>query len=362
MNLTRFWRGRGSQVGLRVYIAWFLAVMAAEVPSLSLAEVPDRRQLREELKELWVSLMTFEFECKEFLQGVGQGQKGSKSYLKTEFAHKKDNRWSCRIGSVRADGTYIPGDWLRQDGVKRQQINPFPAFPNEIASVHIQSQESTPDEYADIKFSALWSFMPGGKPIYVYLDEGGQIDAAPEAGPDCVALTTKYRGSSLKCILDGKHDWLPLKVELRERDILHVNNTTTRFQRDNNRWFPAEGEFEVPAQEGSILRLFYVENLSINRPIDDKRFALPALPGGVRVVDDVKNTVYFTGVPADFSRRREQFGDKVPKNEPIQKLSIKDGFTRGIIFKILIGCIGGTSLIFLALKIRFRNELKHGRV
>ncbi len=279
------------------------------------ADRPDRRVVRDRLKLLWDSLASIEIRCEEYVADARGERDLSRSHRANHFCHKKENLWFCDLQVVSPAGIRTPIDQIRQDGLKRYQVLMFKDFPDEISAINISKQVSTPLDYADPKFSALWLFLPGGKPPYLYLDQGAKMTDAKGHGPSCVAIDAVHQNHRLLLILDGDHDWLPRRVESTHVDGVHVHEVT-RFTRDNGRWFPAEGYFTHPMAKGPVRLDFVVTQIRINRDLDQSLFRLPVLPPGVRIFDINKQFSFQGGEQAYLNRQSRYRIKPQGKNPP----------------------------------------------
>jgi hypothetical protein len=289
-----------------ICVITLILIAFLSVPNAVRADTPDRQALRDRLKLLWDSLASIELRCEEYVPDARGDRDLGRFHTDYHFCHKKENFWFCDTQSVSATGVRKPIDQIRQDGLRRQQVRMFKDFPGEISDVDIKNQVSTPEEYTEAKFSALWLFLPGGRPPYLYLDQGAPISKAEDFGPSCVAIDAVHRNNRLRLILDGDHDWLPRRVESSDGEDIHIHEVT-HFTRDNNRWFPSEGQFTHPTPKGPVRKLFVVTLTRINRKVDERLFRLPVLPPGVRVSDDIAKKVTFQGGEQAYPIRQSRY-------------------------------------------------------
>ncbi len=147
-----------------------LGFVSADPASPAGAATPDRQILRDRLKLLWDSLGSIEIRCEEYVPEAEANPNWTGHHSENHFCHKKENFWFCDMRTVLKNGAQVQIYQIRQDGLRRQQVSPFDAFPDEISHVDINNQVSTPDNYDEAKFSALWLLLPGGRPAHVYLE------------------------------------------------------------------------------------------------------------------------------------------------------------------------------------------------
>ena len=267
------------------------------------AELPtDRQAFREELKRLWTSVQSIEFECDEFAL-TDQGEPINKmNFVRNEFFHQKESMWAGNIRIFKNGQLDHSVNDVRSNGQSRFQLQAFRRFPAEISDLDIKNQVSTPDGYEDFMFSALWLYLPGGRPIYTYLDANARLESAPEYGPSCVRVEASYRDYPLRLILDGEREWLPRRVELAVPGDPSFHETI-QFSREHDRWFPAHGRYSGHTPSGTVIKSFRVSRFAINRPIAPQRFQPPPIPDGVRISNDVTGRVEFRGGRDAYLRR-----------------------------------------------------------
>jgi hypothetical protein len=334
-----------------IYVITLILIAFLNVPNPVRADAPDRQDLRDRLKLLWDSLASIEIRCEEYVADARGDRDLVRFHTENHFCHKKENYWFCDMQLVSATGVRKPIDQIRQDGLRRQQVRMFRDFPGEISDVDIKNQVSTPLEYAEAKFSALWLILPGGTPPYIYLDQGAPISKAEDYGPSCVAIDAVHRNNRLRLILDGDHDWLPRRVESSDGEDIHIHEVT-HFARDNNKWFPSEGQFTHPTPKGLVRKLFVVTQARINREVDEGLFRLPVLPPGVRISNDIAKNVSFQGGEQAYPIRQSKYLDKdknlphdnaaLPRAQPI----LADRTPRGWPWSgVIIGSAAGLILI-----------------
>ncbi len=311
---AREWRSFGiprrkTATGLPLFCFLLGVLIASPAWSSGPLEVrtPNPRDEASTLRHIWDSWNTIELTCEEFMLDAQGERDRSRPYMRHEFRFKKPSRYALVITSVKPDGESKVLESIRGDGRVRTAIRSFPGFANEVSGLHLMNQESTEERYEDTKFSALWLVMPGGRPLAAYLAEGGTLTRAENHGPTHYILEARHRENPLRCILDSNRDWLPIRVELEARGQ-SMYWEATRFTQDNHRWFPVEGRFTAPMSDGTLLKGFSVLRLAVNRPIDDGAFAVPKIPDGVRVEDDITGNSHFQGGREAWLRRRRFFG------------------------------------------------------
>ncbi len=270
------------------------------------ADVPSRAELRGTLKQSWASLASFEFrsvECELDAQGRPDRSRPIRAH---EFAYGAPGRYFFRA-TAPADPSKIV-EWASADGRRHYRIQPFADDPRAIDSIAIRDQ-AEPGSYPFTMFQALWLVMPGGKPLFTFLDDPAtRVEPAddPEGRP-LVAIVAKHEGMPLRCELDPAHGWLPWRVTFEGTGTFEA----TDYARDNGRWFPSAGIHHGPGRSG-VGQGFVAGSLAINRPIDAARFSPLPAPDGTRVDDLTRGTSTIQGGP----EARERLLAAHPQSEP----------------------------------------------
>ena len=256
------------------------------------AQVPDREELRQTLKQLWQSLDTFQFTAVECaLDANGKLNRKNKKAM-YNIAHGSGGRLSFQMSSPYIERAKTSPDmfkWHTLDGRSSYKLSLIDKDPLRVDAIYVRNQSSIGDVYEGVMNLPLWLIMPGGKPLYLYLDADAVLSESVENGQRLITLTTKHKGSGLRCDLDPAHDWLPVKVELEGIERFETN----RFKRWDGRWFPAEG-ISKNLFDGDT-NGFYMESVSINQPIDPIVFRPLPGPAGSIVVDEVAGTSKIEG-------------------------------------------------------------------
>lgn len=279
----------------------------------------DRQAIGETLKQLWDSLDTVEFWCDCFpLDEAGQPDR-SGIVVRHEFARQAGGCWALTVTAIKPNGEVTVMESFREDRRRRYTTYYFSGQPDSISHVVIQSQKSTSNSYEGMMFCMTWLLMPGHRPIHELLAEAGPLELEQTGRNErgLVTFVATYNGYPLRCTLDPDRDWLAYRVKLGD-DQLQSYWQVDRFERNNGRWFPAEGTFLAHTTDGRKLWGFTVTNVSINQPLKIPSFGLPPLPEGTLVLDEVARTQTVIGGKAARERLEKLHrkpGDPV-KREP----------------------------------------------
>jgi len=126
--------------------------------------------------------------------------------------------------------------------------------------------------------------MPGGKPLYTYLDEGAKLEPdLAEGRRDGAVVVFNHNKLEVRCKLDPDHDWLPRQITMSSGAMDLI---VERFGRDSGRWFPLSGTNALFPKAGGRKSIFKIDHLALNRPLPDSLFAMPPLTPGVIVSDE----------------------------------------------------------------------------
>jgi len=294
-----------------VSVATVVGLLLAPIPSARSAP-PDLDAIRRTLRVTWDSLATLSFRSDEFMLDAQGARDRTKSTVRYDWCFDEGNRFSLAARQIRIDGSEKIFELVRGDGRRRYSITPFPGFPDSISEVNISAQKDTRESYTGRMSAVLWLLLPGGRPPYAHLEGSGSLSVENVGGRERVLLKSTHNGLPLRCILEPDHDWVPCHVELGSGDNMHDFEATS-FIRDNGRWFPAEGSYTgdilvgLPGERPSrkIRRGFDVTALKINHPLDQRLFALPRLPDGAGVSDEVKRKNYYQGNTLEARKRLE---------------------------------------------------------
>ncbi len=274
-----------------VLVAFATPIASPATPSR--ADEPDRAEVRETLKQLWDSLDTLEFQVETMVLDR-RGEPDTKiGGGRTEFAFGSGGRRASKTWRIEPglkDETVVSES--RLDGRRGCHIVFFPGSGGVIDNITISPQITTHEDSPTTVNSASWLLTPFGKPLFSYVDEGAELSRIA-AGEDegCVALTTKVRGNTLRLVLDPAHDWFPKRASVGKV----MDAEVMEFGRDSGRWFPVEC-VDTTFEEGEVKRTrSRVENLRINRPIPDARFAPPPFEAGMLVADRSSGTAKIVG-------------------------------------------------------------------
>jgi hypothetical protein len=277
------------------------SIIASLGQSVSAAEL-DRARLIAELRNLWDSQDSLQFECethKLLANGQPDPSSGSARY---ECAFSQTSKSMRTYSRKNATAKWVLESDVKQDGQKRYNIDHLKNAANTINAVAISNQGGTKAEDSFPLNVVLWLVTPDNKPMYQLLGSSNNVSFVKS---DKGIIEAKFscplsRNRQLKCELDSSHDWLPGQVQLLA-GATEVSWDRIRFERDNGRWYPKEG-IQTIKREGKEVRWeFRVGRMDINRETPQSTFKPPKqLASGVAVLDQTSKVkmTYVGGIEA----------------------------------------------------------------
>jgi len=339
------------------------------------ASEPDRAAIRRTLKAWWDSLDTIEFNCFESkLDAKGDFHPGGGG-LRYEFSQAAGGRRVLVVRQVMPDESSFQVENQRDDGKKTYIVQPFVDHPGSFSKLNILNQASSHIDYQGTMFSALSIFMPGGKPLWRWLDDPAtEITRRDRTDGEDVIVTFKHRGRKNICKLDPHHDWLPREVKI-ETDPPFTTNVS-RFGKDGGHWFPTAGTSTSPSTNKTTQEMgFAVSGLKINRPIPAGSFSPPEIPEGAILSDTTdpqRQRIYSRNphlTPLEIGELRGRYQSQYVESKvgapsgvasPLEAHRDPPRFP----WTITLG-VGATSMIILSAVLRFRmrgGTSKQGRM
>ena len=284
----------------RHFLNFIVALFLAAPPSACSADT-DLEEVRRVLKQSWDSLATLSYRLEEYELNERGERDRTKSTIQTDWCLGEGNRIAVSQRTISPDGTVSSSSSVRLDGRRRYKIRPFPGHPDSISDVTISAQKETRDSHAEMMNSLAWLMTPGGRPLTAHLDSGGFLEIEDSGARQRVVLVSRAREQPLRRVLDPKHDWIPLRVELGTGD--KMLRSARRFVQEQGHWFPTEGTYLSPTVNGPLgsspifysLRGFTVSAIRVNAPLEESLFKIPPLPRGTGVQDEVKGTSFYIG-------------------------------------------------------------------
>ncbi len=274
----------------------FIYLMAS-LAGLARADNPDQERIHAQVKAYWDSIETLEASGEEFIldsDGRRVFPPGSTS-VAIWLAYGSGGRYAFQRRSRGKDGSVAELHQFREDGRTFYGLVSTPEEPDVIDDVVIRNQVDLPGEYDNTMCLALWAWMPGGKPVHKWIEEGGSVTREQVGGREQFTLTATRRGNRLRCVLDPGRNWLPAQVELEGVFVCK----TTSFERSAGHWFPSE---IVWAQEAASLppgsnthSAFKLSQVSVNSPTTSTVFRMPPITDGTLVRDERNWSSYIKG-------------------------------------------------------------------
>ena len=84
----------------------------------ALADTPDRRAVKSEMKSLWDSLDTFAFRCDQVPPDDAMPSNSTRAHFRFDMAHGTGGRWALTWSSLKT-GTPRVLECFREDGRRR---------------------------------------------------------------------------------------------------------------------------------------------------------------------------------------------------------------------------------------------------
>lgn len=292
-----------------------LAVLALANVQASQGGEVDRQKIHDIQKAYWDSISSVEMTGEEFVldSSLRRREGANISHQEIQIRYSVGARITFRSITRRPDGQSVAVRRFHEDGRAYYGFMTQEGDPEVIDDVVIQNQVSKPGHYARDMCLFLWTWMPGGKPIHVWLEEGATITSELSANQEqVIALRSDHHKRPVRMELDSAHDWLPTLVEIGGS----VRYETKRFEKSRGHWFPNEvvrlDKEEDPAGNTATRRGFKISTLSINRPVAPATFGMPELPDGAHVRDERNWTGYFKGGIEARKRLEEAREQNVP--------------------------------------------------
>lgn len=249
----------------------------------------DPSTVKAQVKLMWDSLASMEIVSEESVASADGRIDRTKSIHIYKIKYSSDGRWASEMDSPSAGGRRFHVARF-QGGGRLHEV----AYDGDRMTIIREAYlDADAGRYQGMPGILMTLLMPGDKSVLDHLEAGAtlEIEVGPR-GERSVILATKYRGHPLRMTLDPDHDWLVSSVHLGSGR--GVTCRVTRFDRDNGRWYPAEGVQERPdgpATNSPTLRAFAATTFRVNRPIPDAAFASPKPQEGTNIQDDIKKKI-----------------------------------------------------------------------
>ena len=200
-------------------------------------------------------------------------------------------------------------------------------------------------------FIALWAFLPGGQTPASILAEGGTLKNLGTSSHPRWTITAQLAWSSIECVLDEAHQFLPQEMTVRtssRNEVIRVD----RFEQANGFWYPAQGSGVITptnATLGQASVAFQLDQVRINESIPNAKFVWTSFPAGAEVDNQIQRTRKAIGgklARIKLTRAHPLRKQPAPTNPPLQVADDPGAGTRrwvtGILFgiAILAGGIG----------------------
>ena len=271
---------------------------------------PDRKALRDTLKQLWDSLESVAYREEDHNLDDKGKLNDDLGYTRYDVVLASGGRRAITVTAVRPKGEEIIGR-NREDGRLSYGFTPSPGGGDRVDRLVISNQENTAESWSGTMWMSMWILTPGGKPVYAYLDSGAKVAASSDPEhPDRVTLTANFRGNEFQCELDPDHDWLPVKIAIAGGfTVIEVEE----FTRDHGRWFPLSGVNATTVDGKTTRTAFRVDQPRINRPLADDTFARPTPIPGAFVNDKTINKGEIVGGLSALKKLQEEDAARASK-------------------------------------------------
>ena len=270
---------------------------ASVVEGVEAAEI-DRAAIYSTQKAYWDSITTLEVVGEEFPLDTTLHRRQGQEITHHEFRilYGSNGRLSFRRVQKSGRGETTGLHQFRRDGRTFLGIMAYLKDPDAIDELVIRNQVDKPGHHDGEMCLILWGWMPGGKTIPVWLDEGGTLSPGrDQTGQEIAIVTSELRKRPIRIELDPDHDWLPRRIELVGDSTFEIKE----FARDRGHWFPSEITQVIDGsavQSGSGLRSGYkLTSLSVNRGVAEGSFGMPRLLDGSLVRDERNWSGYIQG-------------------------------------------------------------------
>lgn len=353
---------RASLMVLRAFGFCIIAMLASTDTSRAFNnEAGIESQIIDVLKMTWESLDNIEIQGEEFV-GDGNGNQDNRPNLATQnfdIIVGSGGRMAYKQTNVAPSGQQTVLANFRQDGRRTYTIKPFEDDPESIKVLEIEAQRSTHDHYLGPMVIAMNLWMPTGRPLHAFLENGGKLESLhTENGQESFVITGGFGQDALRIELDREHGWLAKRITLAKS----LEIVATRFERDNGMWFPVEGYMtHIGAPNGvSSQTGFRVTSLRINRPLDSSVFDVPSLPPGTLIKDETGGRSGPRGGEEAWKQLAAKHpGDTMAKaaieaKAPYQPQPLSSNAYRNWLALLLAG--GAVSLIIAAVVLKIRSH------
>ncbi len=271
----------------QVWIATALTFMTLGVGSPVHGDVPDRAALRKMLEPLWDSINTLDLECETYALDTDGVRVPNRTIQSLRLIRASGARMALTHATVKSDGDRRIFEAFREDGRRRYVMQYIEGHAQWLSQVGVQSQTNDDRQYQGSFNCILWLLMPGGRPAFDHLGPESMLENLHREGKPRLVINTVHRSMKLRIFLDPEHDYLASRVELEPQGQPLIFWDVSRFDRDNGRWYPAEGTYLQATEATPLLAGFKVTRCSINRPVEDSLFEMPPLPDGAFLNDEV---------------------------------------------------------------------------
>jgi hypothetical protein len=297
----------------------FLLTIALLSPEPSTIDL-ERAKIHDVQKAYWESISTLELSGEEYsLDSNFRRLTGPKTgHLEHRVIYGSRGRFWFRRISVDSEGKIGSVHQFRENGRVFLGITPFEDDVDSLSMIVIRNQTDKPNLYENEMCLAFWGWMPGGKPIHIWLEEGGVLTIEKSKdGREVPVISSTHRKIPIRIELDPDHDWLPRSVNLEK----HSEFKTLRYERDQGHWFPGiVREIIEPTSlpPGCDIRIEYkMIEMHINRAVPKSIFEIPQNLDGVVVQDQRNWTGYCKGGIQARKRLEKAHGDDgTPKRSP----------------------------------------------
>jgi hypothetical protein len=308
----------------------------------------DVEAVRSEMKQLWESQASFEFDYDEFLfnrDGTRDLQQGSRNY---KFGFTSSGQRLYQVTRIHADGTRKLQIDKRYDGKREHRVLEVDGNPGVVDMVITSNQSGTHTEYTGEMCALLWLILPGGQPLYERVGMQSSLTAATSGKPNeyRLAFPHKTNANMVVCVVSKERGWIPSKVSIGPEDHPTSIISVTKFQQTDGRWFPEEGMYE--RLEGGKWNKygFVVNSISYNKEISETRFLPPSPNPGEVIIDNVKARNSIVGgkkARRSFEKTYKNNNLKAALEVPkVSSLSANDSGYSALIYWTLgvLGCAG----------------------
>ncbi len=281
-------------------------------PAYSLSSDHSKDEVRKSLQLLWDSLDTMSFHHKEWRTTSAGAPLTDLGVSHVDFKLAAGGRRAALCWYEYTDRREVISDF-RQDGRVRTIQYHTKDQPDLVDSVILETQLETHSNASAGMTTALNLLAPFGQPLHLYFDGQSSVETVTDdTGSSAPQLSLVIRGYRYTIMLDPVHDFLPRihRVYTEDSTDLLSEVRVDRYDRDNGRWFPASGRRTYTHQDERQYVTFEVDDIKINREIDDSVFNPPkSFEAGVVVEDRIKERTQISGSPQPRAARatREAF-------------------------------------------------------